>query len=174
MNQQGPASTVRIRHVHLQVDDLDRSTAFYRDLLGFRVVVPGPAVGVQASFLATGDHRHQIELHSAGRHLFTLLYLDRPELAQVVGRLVRQAYPIDNVHHAHDALSVHVTDPDGHGIELSYDRPRFDANKRLIRKTSPFDIRGLLIDATVDVLDLYNVAAQALNYGPAIQVAGRC
>ena len=172
--QQGLTSTLRIRHVHLQVGDLERSTAFYRDLLGFRAVVSGPAVGVQAAFLATGDHRHQIELHNAGRHLFTLLYLDRPELAQVVGRLVRQAYPIDNVHHAHDALSVHVTDPDGYGIELSYDRPRFDANKKLIMKTSPFEVRGLLIDATGDVLDLYNVAAQALNHGPAIQLAGHC
>ena len=174
MNQQGLTSTVRIRHVHLQVGDLDRSTAFYRDLLGFRMVVSGPAVGVQASFLATGDHRHQIELHSAGHHFFTLLYLDRPELAQVVGRLVRQAYPIDNVHHAHDALLVHVTDPDGHSIELSYDRPRFDANKRLIMRTSPFDIRGLLLDATGDVLDLHNVAAQTWNRRPAIQLEGRC
>ena len=171
MMQQGSTSTLRIRHVHLQAADLDRATAFYRDLLGFRVVISGPAVGLQASFLAAGDYYQHIELHTAGPHLFTLLFSDRPELAQVVGRLVRQAYPIDSAHHHHGALSVHVTDPDGYGIELAYDRPRFDANKCLVTKTGPFDVRGLLIDATAETLDLDNVAARAIDRRRALEVA---
>ena len=171
MTQQSSLSAVRIRHVHLQVADLDRATAFYRDLLGFRAVVSGPAVGLQASFLAGGDYYHYIELNTAGHHLFTLLFSDRPELAHVVGRLVRQAYPIDNARHHHGALSVHVTDPDGHGIELAYDRPRFDASKRLVAKTGPFDVRGLLIDSTPDTPDLYNVAPRAFDRRRALEVA---
>ena len=87
---------------------------------------------------------------------------------------MRQDYPIDSAHGYRDALSVHVTDPDGHGIELSYDRPRFDANKRLMTKNGPFDVRGLLIDSTGDESDLYNVAAQAFDRGPAFELAGQC
>lgn len=165
---------MRIRHVHLQVANLDRATAFYRDLLGFRVVVSGPAVGLQASFLAAGDYYHHIELNTAEDHHFTLLYCDRPELVRVVGRLVRHDYPIDSAHGYRGALSVHVTDPDGHGIELSYDRPRFDANKRLVTKNGPFDVRGLLIDSTGDESDLHNPGGQVFDSGRAFELSGQC
>jgi catechol 2,3-dioxygenase len=178
MKQQGLTSTVRIRHVHLWVTDLERATAFYRDLLGFRVVVSGPAVGLQASFLAAGDYYQQIELNTAGDHHFTVLYSDRPEMAQVVGRLVRSAYPIDNAHERRGAMSVQVTDPDGHRIGLSYDRPRFDAYKRLAaKKGGPFDVRGLLIDSTGDESVLHNavtVAARAFDRGQAFELSGQC
>jgi catechol 2,3-dioxygenase len=176
MKQQGFTSTVRIRHVHLWVADLERATAFYRDLLGFRVVVSGPAVGLQASFLEAGDHHPQIELNSAGPH-FTLLYSERPEIAHVVGRLVKQAYPIESAHDHRGALSVHVTDPDGHRIELAFDRPRFEANKRLIAKKGPFNVRGLLIDSTADesnVHALARTAAGSIARTRAFELSGQC
>ena len=41
---------VRIGHVHLKVADLERASDFYRDVLGFDVVLYGPdEVGVQAA-----------------------------------------------------------------------------------------------------------------------------
>lgn len=43
---------VRIGHVHLNVADLDRAIAFYRDGLGFAVVADGRPVGLPAAFLA--------------------------------------------------------------------------------------------------------------------------
>lgn len=35
--QYEPSSDVRVGHVHLKVSDLERSIAFYSDILGFRV-----------------------------------------------------------------------------------------------------------------------------------------
>jgi catechol 2,3-dioxygenase-like lactoylglutathione lyase family enzyme len=37
---------VRIGHVNLRVADLERATAFYRDVLGFKVTVYGRAFGL--------------------------------------------------------------------------------------------------------------------------------
>src|SRR5690606_26041754 len=60
-----PAQT-RIGHVHLKVSDLDRSLAFYQDLLGFDLVT---LYGDQAAFISAGGYHHHIGLntwHSKG------------------------------------------------------------------------------------------------------------
>ncbi len=49
MNQvYGTHPDVSIRHVHLRVADLQRATAFYRDVLGFAVTAYGPDHGCPA------------------------------------------------------------------------------------------------------------------------------
>jgi catechol 2,3-dioxygenase len=46
---------VRVGHVHLRVADLERATAFYRDVLDFDVMSYGPDLGVPgAAFLSAG------------------------------------------------------------------------------------------------------------------------
>ena len=46
---------VRVGLVHLRVADLERATAFYRDVLGFDVMSYGPDLGVPgAAFLSAG------------------------------------------------------------------------------------------------------------------------
>ena len=51
----------RIGHVHLTVADLDRSLAFYRDLLGFEVTA---RYGDEAVFLSAGGYHHHIGLNT--------------------------------------------------------------------------------------------------------------
>jgi catechol 2,3-dioxygenase len=56
----------RIGHVHLKVSDLERSLAFYRDLLGFELIT---MYGDQAAFISAGGYHHHIGLntwHSKG------------------------------------------------------------------------------------------------------------
>ncbi len=56
---------VTIGHVHLTVADLDRSLAFYRDLLGFEVTT---RFKDSAVFLSAGGYHHHIALNTwAGR-----------------------------------------------------------------------------------------------------------
>ena len=52
---------VRIGHVHLKVADLERSLAFYRDVLGFELT---QRFGSQAAFLSAGGYHHHLGLNT--------------------------------------------------------------------------------------------------------------
>jgi catechol 2,3-dioxygenase len=143
--------TTRIGHVHLRVADLGRATIFYRDVLGLGVVA-----GIDgAAFLAAGDYHHHVALNTwqteggdapppghTGLHHFAILLPDRAALAAVVERLFAAGYPIDAAEDHGATVAVYLRDPDGNGIELSYDRPRvawFDGEGRPILKADSFD-----------------------------------
>lgn len=145
---------VGIGHVHLRVRDLDRATAFYRDVLGFAVTAYGPAVGLQAVFLASDDYHHHIGLNTwaseqgpplpghTGLHHVAFVYPDREALAQAVQRVRHHGHQIDSAEDHGPTVSVYLRDPDGNGIELYYDRPRehwFDERGLPILKADPID-----------------------------------
>ena len=52
---------VDIGHVHLKVADIDRSLAFYRDILGFDVM---QRIGDEAAFLSAGGYHHHLGLNT--------------------------------------------------------------------------------------------------------------
>ena len=52
---------VSIGHVNLKVADLDRSIAFYRDVLGFDLM---QRYGDEAAFLSAGGYHHHIALNT--------------------------------------------------------------------------------------------------------------
>ncbi len=151
---------VRVGHVHLRVGDLERATAFYRDAIGLSVTVDGRAFGLPAVFLAAGDYHHHVALNAfdgegaepapsryAGLHHFALLYPSREELGLAVVRLRRIGHPIDAAEDHGGTVAVYLRDPDGNGVELSYDRPRsewFDDEGRPIMKAAPFDPDSLI------------------------------
>ena len=163
MSQSALDPAVRIGHVHLRVADLERATAFYRDALGFAVTAYGPAVGLQAAFLAAGDYHHHIGLNTwlsrdgapppdghTGLHHLAILYPGRYALACAVRRLLAFGHPLDGAEDHGAMVSVYLHDPDGNGIELYYDRPReawFDASGNPIVKAESFDPRALLAEA---------------------------
>ena len=94
---------VRIGHVHLKVADLERSLAFYRDVLGFEVT---QRYGSQAVFLAAGGYHHHIGLNTwesaggqpppsgaTGLYHVAILYPTRAELADALRRVSRAGIP---------------------------------------------------------------------------------
>jgi catechol 2,3-dioxygenase len=141
---------VRVGHVHLRVADLDRALAFYRDGLGLGVSADGRAAGLDAVFLAAGDYHHHIALNTwesaggtpppaghTGLYHVAFLYPDRRELARAIRRLLEHGHPVGHATDHGGSVSVYLDDPDGNGVELTYDRPReewYDADGRAVLK----------------------------------------
>ncbi len=155
-----PHPGVRIGHVHLRVTDLERSLAFYRDVLGFRVTVDGRPLGLPAVFLAADDCHHQIALNAfggvaaapsppghAGLHHFAILYPNPLSLGEAVVRLFDNECPISHAADHGGTVSIYLHDPDGNGVELYYDRPPsewIDSAGQAFVKSEPFDPADLM------------------------------
>ena len=151
---------VRVGHVHLRVADLDRASAFYRDALGFRLVVDGRTAGVDVVFLAAGDYHHHIALNTfetagarpaprghTGLHHVAFLFPNAYELARTVRRVIGLGYQVGHATDHGGSVAVYLDDPDGNGVELYYDRPRadwFDDDGRPVLKNERFDHRTLV------------------------------
>jgi len=150
----------RIGHVHLRVADLERASKFYREVLGFRIVLDGQSMGLPVVFLAAGNYHHHIALNTfpsaaatpppskhTGLHHFAILYPDEVSLARAVARLLKFQHRLDDTRDHGCTLSAYLRDPDGNGIELYYDRPRsewFGADGRPVIKSEPFDVKEWL------------------------------
>jgi catechol 2,3-dioxygenase len=155
---------VQIGHVHLRVADLDRATAFYRDVMGFNMTVDGTLFGLPVRLFAAGDYHHHIAVNTfmskdgspppagyTGLHHFALLYPNRREFIKAVGRLFDHNYPIEEGRDHGATVSVYLQDPDGNGIELYYDLPYetwFDAQGNPILRNDLFNPRDLLMELT--------------------------
>lgn len=172
INPRPLAPGTRIGHAHLRTADIDRTRAFFVDILGFDVVAEGrdtPGWGADTGrrgdflFLAAGGYHHHLGFntwHSAGgppqpdgvtglQHI-AINYPMRVDLADTLRRLQAAHWPIDHAfdHGTHEAI--YVRDPDGNELELCWDRP-FDhwprnATGNIQMQGGPLDLDGLLRD----------------------------
>jgi catechol 2,3-dioxygenase len=139
----------QIGHVHLHVCDLDRAVGFYRDVLGFRLT---GRIGAQVGFLAAGDYHHHVGLNAftgaPGLYHAAIRYPTRAALATALARVLDRGHAVSHGsdHGANEA--VYLTDPDGNGLELYWDRPRADWPRRpdgaLALVNLPLDLEDLL------------------------------
>ncbi len=149
---------VKIGHIHLTVADLHRSLKFYRDLLGFEITA---TYGDSAVFLSAGGYHHHIGLNTwngneatqappghTGLYHFAILYPTRKELAAILKRLYEKNFPIQGASDHGVSESIYLTDPDGNGVELYWDRPLedwpIDDEGHLNLTTTHLDVLGLL------------------------------
>jgi len=152
---------VRIGHVHLKVADLDRALGFYRDVLGFEVT---QRYGDQAVFLSAGGYHHHIGLNTweskggrppapgtTGLYHTAILYPDRAALADALRRLVEAGIRLDGASDHGVSEALYLTDPDGNGVELYWDRQPADwpknADGTLAMVTRRLDLQALLAEA---------------------------
>jgi catechol 2,3-dioxygenase len=141
--------------VRLQVADLERSLAFYQEILGLRIVKRGAG---QATLAAHGDERIVVELveragarsASGGKRLglyhYAILLPDRASLGRFAHHVSLTGTPIGAADHlVSEAFYLH--DPDGLGIEVYADRPRSAWRRfgqQLMIATDPIDMRGIV------------------------------
>lgn len=117
-----------VAQIHLSVTDIDRSVAFYRDVLGipFLFQVPGQPM----AFFASGDVRLYLGVpESAGFTSHTVHYYRVDDIASEHARLVGLGVPALGAPHvvhrdgATELWMAFFRDPDGHQVGLMQERP---------------------------------------------------
>jgi len=151
-------SQTRIGHVHLKVADIERSLAFYRDLLGFEVQ---QMFGDTAAFISAGGYHHHIGLNTwhsrnagpapvnaVGLYHTAILYPTRKDLAVILKRLVDANYPLSGASDHGVSEAIYLNDPDKNGVELYWDKPMEqwprDEQGNLIMVIDPLNLNELI------------------------------
>lgn len=118
----------QLSQVHVSVTDVDRSVAFYRDVLGIPLLFQVP--GQPMAFFASGAVR--LYLGRPERPEFAtrcMLYFTVEDIEAEHARLVDAGVPAAGVPHvvhrdaATELWMSAFTDPDGHHVILTHERP---------------------------------------------------
>lgn len=151
----------QIGHVHLKVSDLERSVAFYRDVLGFEVTM---RYGTDAAFMSAGGYHHHIGLNTwqskngpspapdtTGLFHLAILYPTRSALAKATQRVLDHGIDLEGASDHGVSEAVYLRDPDHNGIEIYRDRAPQDwprtADGALDMYTRRLHMADLLNDA---------------------------
>jgi catechol 2,3-dioxygenase len=141
----------RMGAVHLGVADLERSLDYYRSALGLQV---HDSDGGRAA-LGTGGE-DLLVLHErpgarpargvTGLYHFALLVPERPDLARFLAHVARERVSLTGLSDHYVSEAIYLRDPDEHGIEVYWDRPReiWEGRVRETLTTEPLDVDDLL------------------------------
>ena len=145
----------RLNHAVLYVRDAARTAAYYREVLGFRVVFE--MAGGQAIFLqapgSTNDHDLGLFTigegagpSAAGRSTVGLYHIawevdTLDELAQVAGRLVERGSLVGSTDHG-TTKALYARDPDGLEFEVSWLVPAALITEDMRMRMAPLDIEA--------------------------------
>lgn len=144
----------RLGYVHLIVSDLERSLAFYQQVLGFEIhrrEVDRAYLGVGRTDLLVLTERRQAHKvqGTTGLYHFAILVPSRLELAQSLKNIAETQTPVDGFADHLVSEAIYLSDPDGNGIEIYRDRPRSEwkfQNGQLKMATDPIDLNGVLAE----------------------------
>jgi catechol 2,3-dioxygenase len=149
---------VRIGHVHLKVANLQRAVDFYCGVLGFELT---QRYGEEAAFVSAGGYHHHIGLNTwesrdgsappngtTGLYHFAILYPTRAALADALRRLMQANISLEGASDHGVSEALYLSDPDGNGIELYWDRPKElwprDENGQIEMSTRRLELSSLL------------------------------
>jgi catechol 2,3-dioxygenase len=145
-----PARTA-LGDVHLTVSELERSLAFYQRAIGLELLergAGGARLGVSGhGLLALVEHAGaRPAAGHTGLYHFALLLSQRAELARWLAHAARDRVSLAGLSDHFVSEALYLSDPDGHGIEIYWDRPRELWEGRVATRmtTQPLDVNGLL------------------------------
>jgi len=120
----------KVGHLVLNVKDVEASTRFYTEVLGFDIAVQRP--DGSGTFLTCGEQHHDLALFKApegaepvhpkglGLNHFAVNVENLESLREVYQRLQGMGIPVRTTDHGMTG-SIYFNDPDGNGIEFYFD-----------------------------------------------------
>jgi catechol 2,3-dioxygenase len=139
--------------VHLTVSDLERSVGYYESAVGLELVDRGAG---RASFGIGGrELLVLVELPGArpavgytGLYHFALLVPQRIDLASWLAHAARDQVALVGLSDHFVSEALYLSDPDGHGIEIYWDRPRetWEGQVEARMTTLPLDVENLIAE----------------------------
>ena len=146
--------------MHLKVANLQRALDFYCGVLGFELT---QRYGEEAAFVSAGGYHHHIGLNTwesrdgspppkgaTGLYHFAILYPTRAALADALRRLMQANISLEGASDHGVSEALYLSDPDGNGIELYWDRPKElwprDENGQIEMSTRRLDLENLLAE----------------------------
>lgn len=150
------AERIELLNVVISVASLERSIAFYESVLGLRVLSRtegGATLGAGSRALVELVEKPgapPASPRSTGLYHFALLVPARGDLGAFLRHAVETRYPLQGAADHLVSEAVYLTDPDQHGIEVYWDRPR-----------SEWKRDGERVEMSVDPLDAGELMALA-------------
>jgi catechol-2,3-dioxygenase len=136
----GEVEIKELGHIVLYVKDLERSVHFYRDVLGFRAIMPDDGPLGKAMAFSSGRTHHELLLievgegaphpgtgYRSGLYHFGLKVGDSDdELREVLATLVAEGVRVVGSADHTTTHSLYLLDPDDNELELYIDVPGVD------------------------------------------------
>jgi catechol 2,3-dioxygenase len=137
--------------IELTVSDLERSLSYYRDAIGLDVLdrEDGTArlgAGGRERLVLVEEPGARPAPGHTGLYHFALLLPERRDLASWLAHVVRDGVPLVGLSDHFVSEAIYLSDPDGHGIEVYWDRPRevWEGQVGARMTTMRLDVDGLL------------------------------
>jgi catechol 2,3-dioxygenase len=152
--------SIQLSEVTLRVRDLERTRAFYEDLLRMQAVAVNPArvelaAGESVRAMIVLEHAPDAPQRppgAAGLFHVAILYPSRAALGRMAGDLVKKRVAFGTGDHG-VSEALYLDDPEGNGVELYADRalkdwPAAAADGQVTMYTEAVDLRSLLADGS--------------------------
>ena len=137
--------------LHLTVSDLARSVDYYQRTVGLKTLEQGPGtatlgVAGRALLVLVEEPGARPALGHTGLYHFALLVPRRVDLARWLAHAARDRVALAGVADHFVSEALYLSDPDQHGIEIYWDRPRevWEGQVAARMTTQALDIDGLL------------------------------
>ena len=145
------SASMRLGSVHLTVSDLGRSLDYYRQAIGLKVLERSGAsarIGVDGHELLVlvEEPGARPGYGYTGLYHFALLLPERRELAGWIAHAARDRVQLAGASDHFVSEALYLSDPDGHGIEIYWDRPRevWEGQVGARMTTLPLDLHAVL------------------------------
>jgi catechol 2,3-dioxygenase len=123
-------------HVNIFVRNAERSQRWYADVLGLHTydLIPGRAAFMSAdleqshevALIEVGDEAPGQQKGQVGLNHMAWMMHSIDDLKEIYQRLKDKSIPIDRVSDHGISVGIYFHDPDGNGIEVSYELPRHE------------------------------------------------